>query len=1394
MPTILESVLDFWVAHCMLPGALQIQPSKGSQSLSPSCLQTREHCPFPLLQQQGSTGKRSGQDYWENGDKLFRCREGAVLSNSCVCKALQQVCMCLPWVLSPSNGVVLATSSQWPSVKEEASATGQQFQSWAQQMILRYPGHHRVQMASSSWERKRCSSELDKAAAFLPSLVSSDYLGTSFQAVHGVLLFADISDFTSLTEHCIWKGGSQRGTDELAEDLNHYLCDVLEDMLTLGGDILKFAGDAVLLLWRARPSEMAKTISLVVHCSWQIQKKYRRHDMLVGQKFRLKIGISAGNMHHLRFGDERQQYFCVIGKALEDVCEAEKLAEAGEIVLSASCWELCEKHRLRTSHIAGKTAVKVTGMNQMSLSECQNVLDKLPQKEKCCFTENEYAVRPALFLNPDTDVGDILSYIPKAVLRKLEDRVPQDFLCELRPVTILFLHLNFDTKDIVSFRSVLSEVSSLMQEIVCPHKGEVNKVFLFDKGCTFLCVFGLPGVKLAHESIHALQSAFQIFNSCSKIIAKTGTVSVSVTSGMAFCGLIGHPLRHEYTVIGQKVNLAARMMMSYSGLVTCDTTTCASSGLPSCYFKELPERKMKGFKHPVTVYQYVGITTNSIFGMALAMKMPENASLLGRKKEIDLFVNCLEASNRFGQRHILAFEGARGAGKSQLLNHLSQLGQSAGCRVFGMELLEVNVRQSFSAMRILMARVMGLHECESCSAREHVLRTNLNGIIEESNYCLLNDIFLVKFPISDKVRQMHEMQRKEELHSTWAKVLEKTIDRNAIFVIDNAHFIDPASWSIMAPLLWNISVFMVMSLCPGFARTESFHKATANNLMSHKIICFQLEKLKPSAVVQKLCQDLRVVSIPRALVRFLVQRSLGIPYYLEELVHFLRCNDMLLFRTKKWGEKAEDSWENLNTFAVLESSLTASSRSRAGAAAMICIVRPGVNLDSTMLPSNLKEIVLAQLDEITPLEQTVLKFAAIIGPVFTTQLLSYILPIRMRHKMTTLLDSLVSDNILKWTESTEEPEDVQDPSKEPATPPQAEIGVETSPPSKQSVGCPFGVLMFHKPLLREAAYELWVQKQRVTLHSKCAAFLERYAHKCQSCGQGDFIVFHRFAVSSTQDKGSCKDFDDGDDPHSWKALVLAGKQLKKERFYISAGITDTQEEQEQQQQQAFVEEDFGATDREDNNALSCDCKGIVESVLVPLVHHYTTLGNAARAFYYLLETAAAYLHVSNYYMALRKLSEADILRNSLKSKANVISRFEDATFFSLKGEVCYGVGRTELAKKMIRKALSLLGRPFPRNRAEDFVRSQVEKLQCAAYVARRASSLPQKAQKKKLAWLLRQSRCLSLLEHLFRLEGTSAGWRLSCLAARMRASTDRAVDLYLSAACTSYDAGLEMII
>ncbi|XP_074427378.1 adenylate cyclase type 10-like [Larus michahellis] len=88
-----------------------------------------------------------------------------------------------------------------------------------------------------------------------------------------------------------------------------------------------------------------------------------------------------------------------------------------------------------------------------------------------------------------------------------------------------------------------------------------------------------------------------------------------------------------------------------------------------------------------------------------------------------------------------------------------------------------------------------------------------------------------------------------------------------IFVIDNAHFIDPDSWFITLPVLQKVSLFTVMSLAPGYEITESFRKAAADNAMSQKITYFHLDKLKASAVMQKVCKDLGVVSIPRDLVR-----------------------------------------------------------------------------------------------------------------------------------------------------------------------------------------------------------------------------------------------------------------------------------------------------------------------------------------------------------------------------------------------------------------------------------------------------------------------------------------------------------------------------------------------
>ena len=79
--------------------------------------------------------------------------------------------------------------------------------------------------------------------------------------------------------------------------------------------------------------------------------------------------------------------------------------------------------------------------------------------------------------------------------------------------------------------------------------------------------------------------------------------SIGVTTGVAFCGVVGHPQRHEYTVIGQKVNMAARLMMSFRDAVVCDENTQAKSGLAASQFTLQPPVTLKGIANPENIYQ-----------------------------------------------------------------------------------------------------------------------------------------------------------------------------------------------------------------------------------------------------------------------------------------------------------------------------------------------------------------------------------------------------------------------------------------------------------------------------------------------------------------------------------------------------------------------------------------------------------------------------------------------------------------------------------------------------------------------------------------------------------------------------------------------------------------------
>lgn len=97
-------------------------------------------------------------------------------------------------------------------------------------------------------------------------------------------------------------------------------------------------------------------------------------------------------------------------------------------------------------------------------------------------------------------------------------------------------------------------------------QGCVNKMSLFDKDLIFLCIFGLRGYKHELESQIGLRCASRVRQDL-LTIDNIKSVTIAVTTGMTYCGVVGHILRREYTVIGMSVNKAARLMVAYTNKV-----------------------------------------------------------------------------------------------------------------------------------------------------------------------------------------------------------------------------------------------------------------------------------------------------------------------------------------------------------------------------------------------------------------------------------------------------------------------------------------------------------------------------------------------------------------------------------------------------------------------------------------------------------------------------------------------------------------------------------------------------------------------------------------------------------------------------------------------------------
>ncbi len=110
------------------------------------------------------------------------------------------------------------------------------------------------------------------------------------------------------------------------------------------------------------------------------------------------------------------------------------------------------------------------------------------------------------------------SFLLRCVSQRIERQQSLDYLSELRRVTITFINLDISDEQYIN-KDLYQNVQKVfihIYELTKMLGGVLTKALLFDKGWSFLCVFGLPGYKQGDDTANALKCAYMIHSTIKK--------------------------------------------------------------------------------------------------------------------------------------------------------------------------------------------------------------------------------------------------------------------------------------------------------------------------------------------------------------------------------------------------------------------------------------------------------------------------------------------------------------------------------------------------------------------------------------------------------------------------------------------------------------------------------------------------------------------------------------------------------------------------------------------------------------------------------------------------------------------------------------------------------------
>lgn len=785
---------------------------------------------------------------------------------------------------------------------------------------------------------------LETLASYVPHLVirhladdPTPLLEPTSYEIRAAVLFADVSGFSTLADRLAERGPD--GAEALSETLNGVFNELIALITALGGDIVTFAGDALLALWPATDEDLTIAIRRASQCSLALQALF--HDERVSERVQLavRMGIGAGNVQLLHIGGVNGRWiWTVAGDPLLQAAHASYDAEPGRVVLSSDTWALVEDQYGGHVHKSGSVRLDAILSYMLPVREMED---------------------PPLV--PAMEAA-LRGYIPRGVLARLTAG-QESWLGELRRVTVLFISL----PDLHQSTTPLDKAQLavyIIQSIVYRYEGHVNKLSLDEKGATLVAALGLPPMAHEDDAVRGLQVSLAIQEALRE---QAMSCSIGIATGQVFCGEVGNEQRREYTMLGTVVNLAARLMQAAQESILCDAATYQLS-LTRITFDTLPPIKVKGREHKVVVYRPHGEMSH--FGA------PHKA-LIGRTAERKLLTEHLhsllqgfsassspdepgeEQPSPENPSTLIFIEGETGMGKTYLIDDLYRQAKKQGIKTLlgtGDVMEQMTPYYAWRAVFVQLFELEHVYDGLTQRSRiEHKLEhaPDLLPLIP-----LLNMVLPFDMPDTERTRQLKGQARSATTQCLLVQLLRETIAwLPGLLVLQDAQWLDADSWVLARAVSEQITpLLFVITLRPQAASLHPDYDKLQQMPQTRRI---QLHALSQEETAALLARRLGVAAVPERLTTLICEQTQGNPLFSEELIYTLRDAGLVQVVQGGCHIAAEDE---------LVRALRASDTVQAA--------------------------ITRRMDRLSPTQQLTLKVASVIGHAFSLRMLLAIHPLQ----------------------------------------------------------------------------------------------------------------------------------------------------------------------------------------------------------------------------------------------------------------------------------------------------------------------------------------------------------------------------------------------------------------